>query len=253
MIAGAIAGGALAAWIAAGVAARRRVISVRRRLLALDSAPPASPVGSRRRRARAVRLPGSHRRLLLREAGSPQWGESAAPARVDDGRLAEACDAIARALRSGRSLSAAVVEAAERYGQPALVEIARAVGVGEQLPTAIDRVTSRVADPDVLLVVQVLAVAAEHGGSQAEAIDRAAATLRERAALREERRAQAASARLSTRVMTVLPFAFTGFVATTDGDVRDVLLRTPVGWTCLTIGVALNLAGRAWAKRAVAA
>jgi tight adherence protein B len=77
--------------------------------------------------------------------------------------------------------------------------------------------------------------------------------LRERLALRAERQAQAASARLSTRVMTVLPFAFTGFVAVTDADVRGVLLHTPVGWTCLTVGVALNVAGRAWAKRAVAA
>ena len=53
--------------------------------------------------------------------------------------------------------------------------------------------------------------------------------------------------------MTVLPFAFTGFVAISDADVRDVLLRTPVGWACLTIGIALNVAGHAWAKRAVAA
>ena len=35
--------------------------------------------------------------------------------------------------------------------------------------------------------------------------------------------------------------------------VRHVLLRTPVGWTCLGLGIALNVAGRAWANRAVAA
>lgn len=241
MIAGAVAGGALAAWLVTIVAGRRRVRQVRRRLLV---APPRA----RSDRARGLSVGRSMIGRRGRE-GPPHAGRVAA----GDDRLAESCDAIARALRGGRSLSAAVVEAADRHGHPALAEIARGVGVGGALPHAIADVAERAHEADVVLVVNVLGVAAEHGGSQAEAIDRAAATLRERAALRAERHAQAASARLSTRVMTVLPFAFTGFVASTDADVRHVLFRTPVGWTCLTIGVALNLAGRMWAMRAVAA
>ena len=238
MIAGAVAGGALAAWLAARVAERHSGRRIRERLA---GAPPprTAPEGSRPRHRQSPR-----RGLARRDAG---------PADDDAGLLAETCDSIARALRGGRSLAAAIVEAADRHAHPAMVQIGRGIGVGEQLPNAIDRVASLAADPDTVLVTQVLAVAAEHGGSQAEAIDRAAATLRERRALRAERQAQAASARLSTRVMTVLPFAFTGFVAATDADVRDVLLRTPVGWSCLAIGAALNLAGRAWARRAVAA
>jgi tight adherence protein B len=262
VIAGALAGGALAAWAVLGVATRQRVRATRRRLRRCTVPGPAGsehaahvgaePVGRARRpgrfdpeRQRSNRL-DVRARLSRRRQPRGAVGES-------DVVLAESCDAIARALRGGRSLSAAVVESAERQGHPALVEISHAVTVGEQLPRAIDRAAARSPDPDVTLVIQVLAVAAEHGGSQAEAIDRAAATLRERAALRAERQAQAASARLSTRVMTVLPFAFTGVVAASDADVRDVLVRTPVGWTCLTLGIALNVAGRAWAKRAVAA
>jgi Flp pilus assembly protein TadB len=99
------------------------------------------------------------------------------------------------------------------------------------------------------LVGQVLAVAAEQGGAPAEAIDRAATTLRDRAALRAERIAHASSARLSTRVMTVLPIGFTALVAATHPGVRAVLLTTQIGWACLGIGLALNLTGRAWAKR----
>lgn len=263
MIAGALAGGALAAWAVTGVAARRRVRATRRRLLACAALVP-SGVGQPTARGiaagsppacRPERMPPVRRRAdRLRADRRRGWRRERAVAHGgDDAVLAESCDAIARALRGGRSLSAAVVEAADRHGHHALVEISRGVGVGEQLPSAIARAASRSSNPDVMLVVQVLAVAAEHGGSQAEAIDRAATTLRERRALRAERQAQAASARLSTRVMTVLPFAFTGFVATTDADVRHVLVRTPVGWTCLTVGIALNVAGRAWAKRAVAA
>jgi tight adherence protein B len=262
MIAGAVAGGVLAAWLVARIAERSRVHRVRRRLAgvarAVRPAPPsralagsASPADAPPRRTDRAAFglaPGRRWRLLL----GHRFGRG--PQSIDeDGRLAETCDSIARALRGGRSLAAAITEAADRHGHPAVVEIGRGIGVGEQVPTAIDRVAGRADDPDTVLVTQVLAVAAEHGGSQAEAIDRAAATLRERRALRGERRAQAASARLSTRVMTVLPFAFTGFVAATDADVRHVLVGTPVGWSCLAIGAALNLAGRAWAKRALAA
>jgi tight adherence protein B len=248
VIAGAIAGGGLAAWLVARVADRRRAEAVRRRLSDRAS-PQPRPSGPPRPVALAARPPAGGRRLT----GGRSLRRVAGRTGDDDGLLAETCDTIARAMRGGRSLAAAVAEAADRHGHPAVVEIGRGVGVGEQLPAAIDRVAARAADPDTVLVTQVLAVAAEHGGSQAEAIDRAAATLRERRALRAERRAQAASARLSTRVMTVLPFGFTGFVAATDADVRHVLVGTPVGWWCLAVGVALNLAGRRWAERAVAA
>lgn len=167
------------------------------------------------------------------------------------------CDDVARRLRTGASLTAAVVDtidAAERSPHagaphPVLVAIAHRASVGDPLAEAARIATTDHPDADVQLVAHVLAVAADHGGAPAEAIDRAASTLRERAALRAERHAQSASARLSTRVMTALPVAFTGFVAATDPDVRHVLLRTPIGWGCLATGLALNLAGRAWARR----
>src|SRR5690606_8523802 len=134
---------------------------------------------------------------------------------TDADELIAACDAIARSLRGGESLTTAIERAADRHPAGPVVEIAARVRGGQRLPAAVDRVVAGSSDPDGLLAVQVLAVAAEHGGPQAEAIDRAASTLRERQALRAERLAQGASARISTRVMTVLPFGFMGFVAST--------------------------------------
>ena len=257
MIAGALAGGALSAWIVVAVAARRRVRHVRGRLIGASDEARRADTSSVPARTMLTPSDGERprrpSRSMARRCRESRGDRAPRTAAAGDDGLAESCDAIARALRGGHSLSVALVGAADRHGHPALVEIARAVAVGEPLPRAIAATAGRAADPDVVLVVNVLAVAAEHGGAQAEAIDRAAATLRERAALRAERLAQAASARLSTRVMTVLPFAFTGFVAATDADVRHVLFRTSIGWTCLAVGVALNLAGRSWAKRTVAA
>ncbi len=234
MIVGAVAGGAVAAWLLMIGRARRDRRTVIERLV---NAPDDGADGA------AAEVPGRHRRPPRRRSPAARAGAG----------LAEACDAIARDLRSGRSLTVAVLAVAEQAHQPYLAEIAAAVRAGQPLSVAIDAAAAGHSDADVALVSQVLAVAAEHGGSPAEAVDRAAATLRERSALHAERVAQAASARLSTRVMTVLPVGFTAVVATTDPAVREVLFATPIGWTCLALGLALNLAGRAWAKRALAA
>lgn len=277
MIAGAIGGAAAAAWVVARIGAHVRTARIRRRLDArpgratpvvprLHQRPPA-PVPAARvpverpptriagvdgvRRARSGRRP-------RRTAGRRRRGDAPASSPADVAALVASCDAISRSLRSGASLSVAVAGAAAAHGHPTLAAIARGTGVGIPLPEAIERALSSSADAtsdvdaDAALVLQVLGVAAEHGGAPAETIDRAAATVRERAALRAERHSQAASARLSGRVMTTLPFAFTGFVAATDADVRRILVATPLGWTCLATGLALNLAGRAWTARAVA-
>ncbi len=99
----------------------------------------------------------------------------------------------------------------------------------------------------------MLAVAALHGGPSAEALDRTAATLRERAALAEETDGHAASGRLSATVLTLVPLAFTALSITVDDRVRQVLLATPIGWACLVIGLSLNLTGRRWMNRIVGA
>lgn len=243
MNAGALAGAAIVLWALLKWRARATRNAVGHRLAAPPADPPQRPgctpdrSSPRDAPSAAVRRPWS-------------WS----PARQGDGvGLEEVCDRLARDLRSGSSLTAAVLDAAAEMHHPFLASVADSVHAGSPLAAAIDAAVPPHPDPDVALVAQVLAVAAEHGGAPAEAIDRAASTLRERSALRAERIAQAASARLSTRVMTVLPVGFTALVAAGDPSVRTVLLRTPIGWTCVALGLALNLLGRAWARRAMAA
>jgi tight adherence protein B len=84
----------------------------------------------------------------------------------------------------------------------------------------------------------------------AAAIDRVAATLRQRAADRAERRVQAAQARLSAHVMTAVPLSMLGLLLATDGDVRAVT-TTPIGATCLVTGLALNAIGWTWMRHIV--
>ena len=94
----------------------------------------------------------------------------------------------------------------------------------------------------VALVVHVLGLCARVGGHVSEPLDRAAATLRERHAAAQERVAQSAQARLSVRVLTLVPVAFASWTLLTSADVQRFVF-TPVGLACVAVGLVLNLAG----------
>lgn len=130
-----------------------------------------------------------------------------------------------------------------------LSAVAREVRAGSSLANAI--ATSPSGDPDWALARAVLATLAEHGGPASEPLDRVAATLRERAALRDERRVHAAAAVLSARLLTWLPLLVAGCSMLTSSSVRQVMLATPLGWACLVGGVLLNLLGRQWTARII--
>jgi tight adherence protein B len=111
---------------------------------------------------------------------------------------------------------------------------------GATIDSALDHVP--VDQPDVALATHVLRLCATQGGPVSESVDRAAATLREREAVAQERVAQSAQARLSARVLTLLPIAFGGWTVLTTPTVRRFFL-TPIGLICLLLGVGLNAGG----------
>jgi tight adherence protein B len=102
------------------------------------------------------------------------------------------------------------------------------------------------------LALTIIATAARVGGSAAPAIDGTAASLRARAADRDERRAQAAQARTSAHVLTAVPLLMLGLLVMTDSDVRNALTST-MGLICLGLGLSLNLVGSAWMRRMIRA
>jgi tight adherence protein B len=108
-----------------------------------------------------------------------------------------------------------------------------------------------VRSPDLDLVLVVVRACAEHGGEGAEPIDRAAAALRQRAALAGERRTNSAQARMSALVMTCLPLAMLALLALTSRSVRAAS-TSPAGLVAIALGAMLNLAGWAWMRRLIA-
>ena len=97
-----------------------------------------------------------------------------------------------------------------------------------------------------------MVAAAELGGPAAEPLERVADTLHARATEHEERRASSAQARLSARVLTIMPFGVLALLAVAEPSIRHVLV-TPAGFTCLAAAAALNLLGWWWARRLIGA
>jgi tight adherence protein B len=150
-------------------------------------------------------------------------------------------DDIARRCATGESLSQAFVTAPSTAAlaptfDGALAEIQRGATLTEGL------VGTRVDNADLALTVHVLTLCSRVGGNVSESLDRAAATLRERDAALQERVAQSAQARLSARVLTMVPMAFAAWTTLTSKQVRAFTL-SPVGTVCFCLGVLLNSAG----------
>jgi Flp pilus assembly protein TadB len=163
--------------------------------------------------------------------------------------IAQWCDEIARAARSGSTLTAAV------RGAPAPAQLAvelaavhLALDRGVALATALEH--APVANADVQLAFTVLRACAEHGGPAGEPIDRAAATLRGRAADLAERRTHSAQARMSAVVMTWLPVAMLALLLVTSASVRTAVTG-PVGLFVVASGAILNLVGWRWMGRII--
>lgn len=163
--------------------------------------------------------------------------------------LATMLDEIARRSASGHSLAAAFAAAtAHRSGDDLFRRTNAAMRTGATIDEALAHEQS--GHPDTALAVHVLRLCALQGGHVSESLDRAAATLRERHAASQERIAQAAQARLSAKVLTVVPIAFASWTLITSSSVQQFMI-TPAGVVCAATGIALNLLGWSLMNRAI--
>lgn len=179
--------------------------------------------------------------ILRRRAGSTASDES------DAAVLAER---LASALASGSDPTRTVVSL---LGPEADSEIRRALDDGEPLQTAIDRWAEADADPDRRLLADAWAVAGTTGAGIAPALLRTTRTLRDRVAVDREITALTAQARLSARVLTILPMGFAALVAMVDHRVRDLLLHTTAGRLGIALGLLLDWIGARWMNHLVEA
>lgn len=197
------------------------------------------------------RRPGTATMVASGRAGLGRFRSSRAVRRPGDIEVASWCERVAAGVRAGSSLTRAVSDAdadtpAEmRPFAGAQLGLVRGRGLADALGVVSDGPSSAVG-----LLAPVMVAAAELGGPAAGALDRVAGTLLARAAEREERRASSAQARLSARVLTILPFAVLGLLVLTEPAIRHTLI-TPAGLACVIAGGVLNGLGWWWMRHLI--
>jgi tight adherence protein B len=162
---------------------------------------------------------------------------------------AQALDAmglLASGLRAGYSVPQAIDLVAKHSPDPTSAEFALAsqeISVGVHLYEAIARLANRGANKDYELVAIIIRVQHEVGGNLAQILDSVAATLRERVELRQQVNALTAQQRLSSIVLTVLPFGLLMFLFLTDRSFVEPLFVEPIGRFILVVAGAMVLMG----------
>ena len=187
------------------------------------------------------RRSAAHRLVLRRFVARVARRRSARVGRIEPGAVAAMLDQTARQCASGVSLGEAFTVAVNGSAlRHVFADATAALATGAAIDAALERIP--LDQPDIALAAHVLRLCATQGGTVSESLDRAAATLRDREAVGNERVAQSAQARLSARVLTILPIAFGGWTLLTTPTVQHFFL-TPIGVACLLLGLGLNAGG----------
>lgn len=169
---------------------------------------------------------------------------------VTDLDVAAWCDDLAREVRAGASLATAVRECEAHPGVADVTgPVTSRLSRGQSLSAAL-RATPAESASAIGLALTVLRSCADLGGPAASPLERVAATLRDRNAVREEQLAHSSQARMSARVMTLVPVGMLALLATTDPNVRAAI-GTPPGLAAVTAGGILNVTGWWWMQRIV--
>lgn len=174
-------------------------------------------------------------------------------ARLRTRQLPIALDAVAASLRSGRSLTQSLDDAASMGGVlgAELSRLHHQACSGRPVGDVLDRWATGDSDASTRVAGASLALAARVGGAGADAVEAASASLRERLALDDEVGALSVQARLSAGVLTIAPLVFAFLLATLDRASATFLFSTATGWVCIVVGVTLDGLGAWWMQRIV--
>lgn len=158
----------------------------------------------------------------------------------------ESLEQLATMLESGLSVHQAILLMSDESQSPA-AELFRAiqgaVNVGNSMEEAARLAEERLGSPDVSLFCAALAINSRAGGSLAPLVQRVAAAIRERRKLAAELRVETVQARMSARIVGLLPVASLATLWLVNPKFVAPLFNTPAGNVVLSISVAANLSG----------
>lgn len=160
--------------------------------------------------------------------------------------LPDGMDLVARALRAGHSLTAALDMVGQEISDPVGREFRRIFeeqNLGLPLREALLNLAERVPLPDVRFMVAAMLIQRETGGNLVEVLDKTTSLLRERARLEGQIRVHTAQGRLTGWILCLLPFIAFFAISWVNPEYMDTLIHDSLGQMLLVAGACLMVLG----------
>lgn len=160
--------------------------------------------------------------------------------------LPDAIDMMARSLRAGHSMVAAISIVAEHAPEPVgseFGEVFRKQNFGLPLRDALTQLLERIPSQDLRVVVTGILVQKDTGGNLAEILDRTVKVIRERLRIQGEIRTHTAQGRMTGWILCALPIVMLGLINMVNPGYSNVLFKEGFGRTLLYVGAALLCVG----------
>jgi tight adherence protein B len=161
-------------------------------------------------------------------------------------QLPAALNSMANSLRGGYGLVQAMTLLAAEMGPPMSGEFQRVVSeIGYGLPydTAFRNMLRRNPSTDLSMVVTAIEINLEVGGNLSDILDNISAIIRDRVRIQGQVRALTSTTRLSSTVLTLLPFAIGGIMFVVNPSYISAFWSSTAGLVLLAVAAGFLVAG----------
>lgn len=169
-------------------------------------------------------------------------------------QLPTVIELLATSLRAGLSIRAALTQLVKQSARPISQELAmldRMQRIGLPIERALSEWSNRLPVSELQLLTFTISVSAASGGGLSEALDRLAASFRQRLVLEEKVDALTAQGRMQAWVMVALPIGLALVLTAMDPDSMNSLWTTASGHMVLGTVLVLEVLGLLWIRRLV--
>ena len=173
-------------------------------------------------------------------------GKGARRLRRFNQKLPAALDLMARALRAGHSVAAAIEIVAQEGGEPLrseFREVYKQQSFGLPQRDALLQLGRRVPSADLQIVITAMLVQKETGGNLVDILERTTAVLRDRMRIQGELRIRTAQGRLTGWILCLLPVVMFVLISLANPGYSDVLVHDPVGRKLTYAGIGMMALG----------
>lgn len=167
----------------------------------------------------------------------------------------EALESMAACLGSGFTLLQTFTQVAGDTPGPLGETFARSAHVleiGGSAERALDELRDGAHASELAFVAVALDVQHQSGGAMRQVLDAATDTVKGELALRRTLRVQTAQAKLSARVVVVMPFVLVTAFSLASPDFLKPFFSSPFGYALLALAIVMQVAGIALVRRALA-